>query len=780
MTNQEPPATRKSCLEGMWNLRVPALTAILSVIFLALIPQTQEVYRILALGAPFTWNQALLSLAFVFILSLFIWLSGSAIAIKKQGKKEWNENTKKPLNNFWIPTLSLLGTLPFAGILGGLLLIEPTISSNLPQKIFLNFSIIFIIILGLSFFVLSISRNYNIAGKFFDNYLLRAKDEDVLFPPALFVSIACIWILIFFLSIFNLPAVPHEIKIFIPFFIPLLMYLIAWRTRNFEQSLPVFLFVLFINFLLFVAASNGSLSIRAIGPITVLASFLIVFVTLFSHISQGKFPFNIGFLLILVFFVSLFDLNDNHRLRMLQPEISGSLPSIEKSITDWVESEARKREILEFKDNRKQYPIYVVSAQGGGIFAAYHAAATLSRMQDLCPAFAHHVFAISGVSGGSLGAAAFSSLVKIDNKFTPDCPGKAEQLVEKRGPLENKAHQLLDQDLLSPVLATGLFPDFLQRFLPAWFGPLSDSVDRARALEYAFEQGWKSEWSQSNPLSSSFYDHWNPKDAAPALVLNATVVETGERLLFSPFTFPNPTSSDLKVPILQEISSVACSESGFHISFPLSTAAVLSARFPLVTPVGWFDRCFDKYGNLLKEKAKSRLADGGYFENSGVSTALEIGQILEEKLPDFKIIYLALTNDNPPLTPKAGGLNELLSPINAAFNAREATGRSVIEKAGYEKNKDSIRFRKFLLTHYSSRAQISSCPLDELDENKCNEKDNSEFKLPLGWYLSKHTQDYIRDKIGNPKSCYGAYKDDTNHCVMRDIIDELSLVPSNS
>lgn len=530
-----------------------------------------------------------------------------------------------------------------------------------------------------------------------------------------------------------------------------------------------------------------------IGSIIIIALFLIMFLTLSSTIFYVEYKTRIPFITILLIWVlvlGFFSRNDNHHLRELTERPNSLLP-LETEFKKWIES--RKDDIAAFKE----YPIYVVSAQGGGIFAAYHAASTLSRLQDLCPAFAHHVFAISGVSGGSLGATTFSSLVKVKSEkpqFIQDCLGNVLQkdLTNDRGPLENYAHQLLEQDLLSPLLAAGLFPDFFQRFYPF---PL-EFLDRARGLEYAFEQGWKNEWSKPNPLKGSFYDHWKPESAAPALVLNTTVVETGERLLLSPFTFKTPDSSTVKFSDLVDISTVAHSKfdneckdkNNSYIDFPLSTAAVLSARFPFVTPVGWFNRCYDKEGHILpkqEQNSKSRLADGGYFENSGFSTAFNIGQGLEEILnldgsletQKIKVVYLALT-DNSLLNQQSGG-NDLFSPINALFNSREARGRSIIEQAEYKidrtKEKENVskhNFRQFYLTHYDPGKQneVSVSRLDGKIASK-----SSGFKLPLGWYLSKFSQDYIRDRIGNPIACDPDKPADNNHCVMKSIIEELKL-----
>lgn len=80
--------------------------------------------------------------------------------------------------------------------------------------------------------------------------------------------------------------------------------------------------------------------------------------------------------------------------------------ALENAFMAWLES---RPDYQQFRGQGRKYPIFVVSAQGGGIVAAYHSAGFLGLVQDLCPSFASHVFAISSVSGGSLGAAAFAA-----------------------------------------------------------------------------------------------------------------------------------------------------------------------------------------------------------------------------------------------------------------------------------------------------------------------------------------------------------------------------------
>ena len=115
------------------------------------------------------------------------------------------------------------------------------------------------------------------------------------------------------------------------------------------------------------------------------------------------------------------------------------------------------------------HPLYIVATEGGGIRAAYWTATVLGGIQDANPNFAPHLFAISGVSGGSLGAAVFSALLAEPNP----------------GLFKEKANLILGQDFLSPTLAAMLYPDLFQRFIPypiAYF-------DRARSLEMSSGKG---------------------------------------------------------------------------------------------------------------------------------------------------------------------------------------------------------------------------------------------------------------------------------------------------
>src|SRR5262249_49700763 len=107
------------------------------------------------------------------------------------------------------------------------------------------------------------------------------------------------------------------------------------------------------------------------------------------------------------------------------------------------------------------------AAQGGGIFAASSTAAFLAMVQDHCPSFAKHVFAISGVSGGAVGASLFNAaLAEAPAGDKPGCDSFAEA-----GLLTKRPQAVTQDDHMSPVLAY-LLPDVVRGFV----GPRRPSV----------------------------------------------------------------------------------------------------------------------------------------------------------------------------------------------------------------------------------------------------------------------------------------------------------------
>lgn len=178
-------------------------------------------------------------------------------------------------------------------------------------------------------------------------------------------------------------------------------------------------------------------------------------------------------------------------------------------------------------------PVFLVAAEGGGVRAAYWTAVVLGRLQDQHPTFARQVFGISGVSGGSVGAAVFAALLR-DRAPDSRCrefarrQGHADDSTQL-GAFETCAQEVLRQDLLSPGLGRLLAADFLQWFVPA---PVP-SFDRARTIEDSWSAAYEAATGR-NTLDQPFLSISGggpTPDAAdhlshPALLLNGTHAAT--------------------------------------------------------------------------------------------------------------------------------------------------------------------------------------------------------------------------------------------------------------
>jgi hypothetical protein len=116
-------------------------------------------------------------------------------------------------------------------------------------------------------------------------------------------------------------------------------------------------------------------------------------------------------------------------------------------------------------------PIVFVATAGGASRAAYWTGGVLGAIEAKTGGrFSRNVFAISSVSGGTLGAATYLA------ERAENIPAGA---MLDRMRCENGANHL------SPAIAGLLFPDLLQRFIRLTVFP-----DRAEYLERSFAASW--------------------------------------------------------------------------------------------------------------------------------------------------------------------------------------------------------------------------------------------------------------------------------------------------
>jgi hypothetical protein len=279
-------------------------------------------------------------------------------------------------------------------------------------------------------------------------------------------------------------------------------------------------------------------------------------------------------------------------------------------------------------DENDRVPMVIVATAGGGIRAAYWTASVLERIKsDLSPnGLRPYLFAISGVSGGSVGATAFDAALAHSDETA--CGKKCVSSTE-----------LLREDFLAPALASGIFKDGPASFLPdLWHD------DRGVALEQGFEHA--SRRLLERPFLSLFPYGSEAAAWRPILLLNATHEESGKRIITS--------------HVLIERNVFVDALDGLHLldsDVRASTAAHNSARFSYISPAGNLGRRKDPDSKSWTLGGWERwladwngsVIDGGYFENYGALTALELARAAEATLskekPPVKLVILMISSD---------------------------------------------------------------------------------------------------------------------------------------
>lgn len=497
--------------------------------------------------------------------------------------------------------------------------------------------------------------------------------------------------------------------------------------------------------------------LRAATVIALFAPVLIATLSLMSWVSRS-----IGVPLIPLAFAAWFGLGfafDNHFVYSLQPrpddkansaasakDKAADGPTVEDAFNHWYAAAKQRSGPV------GKLPIVIVATAGGGVRAAYWTASVLGDLQDRDPSFRNQLFAISGVSGGSLGAAVFSAMLK-QHDLTTSNPNESLSCKDSNGNEVKTyaacAQRVLDKDGMGPILGTMLFPDLLRRLtpLPRGWQPYSE-WDRARVFETSWEDSWRNA-TGTQLLAGNFDDLWKSDNckgdtcpAYPALLLNGTSVKSGRRIITSSLQL------DDDFPDALDFFKAS------RLSIPVSTAVSNSARFPVIGPAGsfnvWASEKDDKQRGIII--GKEQVVDGGYFENYGATTALDLADAIRRhhKVDDLHFVFVQISSDPTlPLDPKrpeedktgdaqkdaslqqngdtfaAGAIaNELSAPVWALTATRTARG---VFQAALARNRVE---KDFGGTYVHFRLAVG-CGHD----------------APLGWVLAEDGKDALKKSL---------------------------------
>lgn len=339
---------------------------------------------------------------------------------------------------------------------------------------------------------------------------------------------------------------------------------------------------------------------------------------------------------------------------------------------------------LESGRNEKKRTLVVVLAAGGGIQASAWTAQVLTGLDEIYGSdFTRSIGVISAVSGGSLGTMYFVAIG--DWSGTPFD--------------ETKRHLAREMSRASSLEAVGwglAFPDTMRFFMPFLMDP---SVDRG----WAIEQAWRRQLDRLPDLADGrkhgdlrLRDWVEPtsRGQMPVVIFNATLVETGQRLVISPVRgYPNP---EYNAADPNEYPNAADPREFFQLYSSddanprLPTAVRLSATFPYVSPI-----CRPRR-QPPDQRRDYHVADGGYVDNEGAYTVIDWIQSLfdhyrelEKKRPGtakpFDRILVIRIRPFPihsirDAQTNSGWLYGAIGPLTTMMNVREASQAERIRK----------------------------------------------------------------------------------------------------
>ncbi len=285
--------------------------------------------------------------------------------------------------------------------------------------------------------------------------------------------------------------------------------------------------------------------------------------------------------------------------------------------------------------------VIVVAANGGGIQAAAWTARVLTGLEEQCRAtlgercrFAESIKLISAVSGGSVGAMYVANAYQ-NGTLPPNVELARTRDHAERSSLEHVGWGLLYRDLFRP-----LYPHF-------------DYDDRGSALEWAWQRGV----DLSAPLES-----WRDEVRAglrPATIFNATISDSGERLLMG-------TANPPEAPGRRNFEQLFLSR-----DVSIATAARLSAAFTYVSPAARADN---------DEEDSIHFVDGGYYDTYGVASLVDwLDNALRANQESFdakisRVLVLQLRGGPPDRQRKGkrrGWFYQVYAPLSAILGARD-------------------------------------------------------------------------------------------------------------
>lgn len=389
-------------------------------------------------------------------------------------------------------------------------------------------------------------------------------------------------------------------------------------------------------------------------------------------------------------------------------------------------------------------PMILIAASGGGIRAAVWTADSIARIADMSACGKAAAFASSGVSGGSVGLAVARLLVP------------QETAGPSSGVVRNAMRNLAEPSALTAGIAGTLIGDQVAA-ATGIRAQVEDGINKWRDRAGLMEEAWE---RQIPELARGYTSRVNGPTGF--IVFNSTATEAKCRVLISQVELgpahagrgPNCRDADGAPPSAIDFANTA---EGCFPHMRWSTAAMLSARFPIVTPSGRIVPAASE-GECTAELLQ--LIDGGYAESEGLATIADIAPTLARLIRDHNsqvgndmiVPVVAYLNDVPgvDVLPDQGKPTpELIVPLIGAGAKSQLIGSDAwIQRI-------SNAFATEAVCPPEGECAAAVAALWEKDQHKdahtvvtVAPPAGPELEVPLGWTLSKASLEHLEESVG--------------------------------
>jgi hypothetical protein len=703
------------CALVLWVVRVPLVATLTGLLLLSMTPQAQDLFVEFAVTP--LWFRALFILWFLFIL-LAVWAMpthyAARVLLDTDGRLQDSLAQERASHSpaclecsaVWVPRL--LGFLTFVAVEIAILrswMNMPTLDET-------------DITAGVAWALVEVAIAVALGAALYVVWVIIRRRRK-LEPPRRLVGLneklASFWQII---SPGRVRGAPEE------------------ADRDVGRFILLGVFIFFVSIFFFGAERIGGFFPRALAVPFILGGWL-PFLSWLSGVGrQIRAPLIAG-LFVLIAVLALV-LGDNHSVRLIAAntvagaQVDKQPMRLQDAVNLWMKE--NQCDPQKDDDNRGAScprPI-IIAAAGGASRAGFFTATILGYfMQEAskhgldADTVRKRLFAISSVSGGSLGAVMVTAALnaETDGNEHPCVTTAVDQWWGKAvGNWRDCFEALTSGDFLTADFFGFAFNDMLP------FGPWRD---RAAVLEDSWRNRYRDVAINANksatPPSCKGLDcpflslrprsgHW-----IPLLVLSGTSEATGGRIvttsLAMTYTPQTTTPGACATSVGHESCPLFVEAESFHellrrqvprdrwwgwLGFPeryfrrgatgddvrLSTAAHNSARFPIISPPG----SIRSQSRGQNQRIIDRIVDGGYFENYGALGAKELALAVHAVEPSLMPLVVVISNDpadlldpnddavsnlpSLPRPPAASGelITDATSSLTTFANARTAHG----------------------------------------------------------------------------------------------------------